>query len=207
MTEFPADRFFVRVRRLADLSQRDLAERIGVASSTVAKVESGQRVASLTLLTRALDQAALRLAVVDAAGAVVDPVPDDVVRDNADRRFPAHLDVDPPDLVPRQRRLMPRYDRPPAKGWYQLREQRDATRDIEGVADDHPTVEGLAQRNAEIRRARLRLIIATAAAAPPRPELECTCDTPCWLGAACVPECTCQCETGGLERPVSGDPD
>lgn len=47
--------------------------------------------------------------------------PVDAVRDNAGRRFPAHLDALPPDEVPLRWAQFPRYDRAPAKGWYHLR--------------------------------------------------------------------------------------
>ena len=53
--------------------------------------------------------------------------------------LPSHLDVDLPDQVPMLRQLMPRRDRPPAKGWYRQREHRDELRAQDGAPPDHPT--------------------------------------------------------------------
>ena len=119
---FRADALLVRARRFAGLSQRELARRTGVAKSTVASVESGARQPSLQLLDRLLCASGLRLAVVDAHGAALTPFPDDAIRDNGGRRFPAHLDVLPPGRIPPARIASPRYDRGSAKGWYHLQE-------------------------------------------------------------------------------------
>lgn len=80
-----------RARRLADLSQRDLATRVGMAQPTVARVEGGDDL-GVRALERILATAGLRLAVVDTAGEAVAPMPADGFRDRAGRRLPAHLD-------------------------------------------------------------------------------------------------------------------
>lgn len=192
---FPTDRYVVRVRRLADLSQRDLAEVVSISASTIQRVETAQHDLGVGAFVGILGVAGLRLAVVDHSGQEVDPVPVDVIRDNAGRRFPAHLDVDPPDLVPPLRRLMPRYDRPPARGWYRQRPERDRLRSLTGEPMDHPTAEDLAIREAELVRERTR---PRAAGPSSWEDYECDCDTECWLGTTCEPDCPCQCEP----RPV-----
>lgn len=82
------------VRRLADLSQRQLAERIGVARSSVAKVETGAVIPRVDQLERMLAIAGLRLAVVDADRREVAAMKvwDDCM-DGGGRRFPPHLDL------------------------------------------------------------------------------------------------------------------
>ena len=136
---FRADALLVRARRFAGLSQRELARRTGVAKSTVASVESGARQPSLQLLDRLLCASGLRLAVVDAHGAALTPFPDDAIRDNGGRRFPAHLDVLPPGRIPPARIASPRYDRGSAKGWYHL--QDDARSGVaETPSGEHPTL-------------------------------------------------------------------
>jgi transcriptional regulator with XRE-family HTH domain len=185
-----AGRFVVRARRLADLSQRDLAVRIGVSASTVSRIESGLTVPSIELFERILALAGLRLAVVDAAGNRVAPAPADAVRDNQGRRFPAHLDVDPPDQVPRERDVWPRYDRLEARAWYRQRTLRD--RLTEGVPlrerpVDHPTEDELQLRRRLMRGRQPRVD------APPCPEPVCECPDACFE-ALCVADCTCQCE-------------
>ena len=111
--------YVLRARRRADLSQRDLAERLGVSQSTVARLESSG-VTTVDRLETILDLGGMGLAVVDDEGVPVDPFPDDVVRDNARRRFPAHLDVQPPGPQPGNRGMGIRYDRSPAKAWYAI---------------------------------------------------------------------------------------
>lgn len=82
-----------RARRIMDVSQRELAALLGVAPSTVARAESSTGDVSLTLVTSVLEQAGLRLAVVDADGKPVAPMRADGARDHAGRRCPAHLDA------------------------------------------------------------------------------------------------------------------
>ena len=145
-----------RVRRIADLSQRELAEEAGVGQSSIARWESGGPSITVAMLDRILRMAGLRLEVVDGEGRPVRPMDPDGVRDNAGRRFPAHLDVLPSDLRPSDRGAGPRYDRPEAQGWYALRPTRDrATAAGAERPAEHPTVHELAERRST-RRAQAR---------------------------------------------------
>jgi transcriptional regulator with XRE-family HTH domain len=83
-----------RARRIADMSQRQMARFAKVAPGTVGKVETGALVPSVDVLARLLGAAGLYLIVVDQDGHVVEPMEDrDDIRDGAERRYPAHLDV------------------------------------------------------------------------------------------------------------------
>ena len=83
-----------RVRRIADLSQRQLAEHLGVARSTIGRIETGTATPSLSLLVRLLATADLRLVVVDPDNHVVEAMRVwDNRLDGAERRYPAHLDI------------------------------------------------------------------------------------------------------------------
>ena len=190
--DFEVARLVMRVRRMADLSQRDLAARLGMSPSTVARIETGGCSVSVGLLSRILGFAGLRLAAVGADGVAVSPVPVDTLRDNGGRRFPSHLDVDPPTEVPLLRQLMPRRDRPPAKGWYRHRQLRDELRSQEGIPEDHPT-HGDVREAARRERERLRRVRDLLARAAP-PEPACTCSIGCLMTPGCPPSCPCQCE-------------
>jgi transcriptional regulator with XRE-family HTH domain len=94
----PLDTIVRRVRRAADLSQRELAEASGLSPATIAGIEAGSRTPSLPALDSILDAAGYRLVAVDRDGRCVAPLmvwPE--VADLAGRRFPAHLDtiIDP----------------------------------------------------------------------------------------------------------------
>jgi HTH-type transcriptional regulator/antitoxin HipB len=151
---FDAGGHLVRARRLADLSQRELAAAAGVPQSSLAAYESGRRRVSTDALARLLREAGLRLAVVDAQGHEVGPVAADAVRDNGARRFPAHLDVQPPDQLPPGVIASPRYDREPAKAWYHRRAERDRLRASGRAAGDHPTDAELEYRRLATRYGR-----------------------------------------------------
>ncbi|HET7799144.1 MAG TPA: helix-turn-helix transcriptional regulator, partial [Humibacillus xanthopallidus] len=73
-------RLVMRVRRMADLSQRDLAARLGTSPSTVARIETGGCAVSVSLLRRILGLAGLRLVAVAADGQPVAPVAGDTLR-------------------------------------------------------------------------------------------------------------------------------
>lgn len=83
-----------RVRRLARLSQRQLARVVGVSPSTVGRVEAGTVMPTLPAFQRILAAAGLTLVVLDRDGQVVTPLDDlDDVRDEAGRRLPSHVEV------------------------------------------------------------------------------------------------------------------
>ena len=91
---FPISGFVRRVRRIKVLSQRELAKAVGVAPSTIGKLEAGSLQPSAPLLRRILGVAGLRLVVVDVGGRRVEPMKDwDDTRDGAGRRYPSHLDT------------------------------------------------------------------------------------------------------------------
>ena len=77
-----------RARRMADISQRELAEKCGLSKATVGRLEVGSPVAT-HVLVRILAEAGLRLQVVDLAGRPVEPMRPDAVRDRGGRLLPA----------------------------------------------------------------------------------------------------------------------
>lgn len=62
--QFDAPALLRRARRIADLSQRDLAARAGVSANTVARVELGANT-SLAMMVKLFAAAGMRLAVRD----------------------------------------------------------------------------------------------------------------------------------------------
>jgi HTH-type transcriptional regulator/antitoxin HipB len=183
----------MRVRRTCDLSQRDLGTAIGLDHSQIARIESSLRRIDLPLLARILSLAGMRVAILDRDGNEVLPIAPDVLRDNAGRRMPAHLDVRAPSDRPTSALLNARYDRTSPKAWYHHRTVRDRRRNA-GESDaipDQPTVTGVAQRERErhadrLRRARHRAVTLL--------EVDCTCLGGCWEGRGCVDDCACRCE-------------
>jgi transcriptional regulator with XRE-family HTH domain len=92
--DFPLSGIVRRVRRAADLSQRELATRARLSRTAIAAIETGSRTPSLRALSRILAAAKYRLVVVDGQGRLVLPL--EVWQDTADgagRRYPAHLDT------------------------------------------------------------------------------------------------------------------
>jgi HTH-type transcriptional regulator/antitoxin HipB len=87
-----------RIRRIADVSQRELAARMGVSKSAVAAAESAGSGLDIRVMARAAALAGLRLALLDSEGREVGGMADGAVRDQAGRRFPAHLDTRYGDL-------------------------------------------------------------------------------------------------------------
>jgi len=125
-----------RIRRTADLSQRELAERLGVSKSAVAAAEDGTRGLDARTLASAARLARLRLALVDEEGREVSSMTGDAVRDHAGRRFPAHLDTRYGDED--WWHGDERYSR--EQPWYtfdRVRDTRDFWRGRQGTPDDH----------------------------------------------------------------------
>ena len=145
MSDFDLSGIVAAARRRADLSQRDLAARSGIPQSTVAAAESRTRSMQVAVLVRLLDAAGLRLAVLDEEGAEVRPFDSRAARDNAGRRFPAHLDAAHPDDVdPYVRR-----HRPAArKAGFEWRRARDVRRERAGVTPNRHVTAG----EVELRR-------------------------------------------------------
>ena len=188
--EFDASRYAARARRVADLSQRELADLLGLSRATVGRIESGaQRVDTVTMAA-ILSCAGLRLAVLDLDGNEVQPIPVDVLRDHAGRRLPSHLDARPPVDEPADRGIDPRRGGPPALAWFEHRDRRRRRRARAGTPTDHPTVSGIRQEKAAARR---RALEAAAAWQATHPAPECACLDDCFE-RACLPQCACQCE-------------
>jgi transcriptional regulator with XRE-family HTH domain len=142
-----------RIRRAADLSQRDLARALAVSDGAVAQAESGQRDLPATVLMRAAELAGLRLALVDAAGDEVPGMADATVRDAAGRHFPAHLDTRRSDEGWWHDEV--RHSRP--RPWYTFdrdRQVRDHQRERHGTPPDHqaPRPDDAPEVRARVRR-------------------------------------------------------
>lgn len=86
-----------QLRRRFDLSQRQLAERAGLAPSTVAELELGRVAPSVRLLEIVFGAVGFRLILTDCGGEPIQwsLADDSQPRDAAGRRYPAHLDVRP----------------------------------------------------------------------------------------------------------------
>ena len=191
---FDGARYIVRARRLADLSQRELADSIGVSRATVGRLESGAARVDAGTLSAILARAGLRLAVLDGHGREIAPFPLDVLRDRADRRFPGHLDARPPQDAPSDR-VYPRRGTPEPLGWYQQRPSRARRRLRNGTPADHPTVSGL---HASRRAAYWNGVARAEARRAADPEPECSCFDDCFE-RACLTDCPCQCEPDRID--------
>ncbi len=179
-----------RTRRTADLSQRDLAARLGVDQSTVARWEMGETIPDVLTFARLLAVAGLDLKVVDAAGESVPPMAQERPRDRQRRRFPAHLDVvDEASLSLAPRRLTVPH-----------RARRDRLRGRFGERTDHPTWAMLDEeerhRRAE-RRARRMERLTSVRPHPPLEPPPCSCPVECEEMRGCLPGCGCACEPVG----------
>lgn len=188
-----------RVRREADLSQRELAHLLGVCQPTVVRWESGAAEPGIGQFQRLLIVAGLRLAVLDAEGAPSQPMRQDGPRDKAGRRAPAHLDTygDVGACTGEALVVAPR------------RSERDRRRRAAGgrVPFDHGTAAEYAEARLAPARERLR-----RAAEARRPSYQafwdalppCCCLDACEESARCLTECPCGCE-GWEERAGKGD--
>ncbi|MGR6967187.1 helix-turn-helix transcriptional regulator [Geodermatophilus sp. URMC 61] len=88
-----------RIRRTADMSQRELAARTGLSKTTIAAAEAGNRDLGVTRLALLAEVAGLRLVLLDAEGREVTGMDPGGARDATQRRLPAHLDTQPTDQV------------------------------------------------------------------------------------------------------------
>ena len=186
-----------RIRRVADCSQRELAERLGVSQSVISRAEAGSRGLPVELLARAAALAGLCLALVDGEGRPVAAMADGAVRDMGYRRFPAHLDTRHSE--DNWWHGPERYSRP--EPWYTFdlaRERRDGRRRYDGTPADHqlpqpgdspPERRAARQKQARLERAEELNRLLEQGAFPPWPDVTC----------ACPPECE-EVDTGG--RPV-----
>ena len=142
-----------RIRRTADLSQRELALRIGVSKSAVAAAESGTAGLDVRAVARAAQLAGLALVLVDATGREQPGMETASVRDEGGRRFPAHLDTRHSDQD--WWHDAHRYSR--ERAWYTFdrdRARRDALRRRDGTPADHqlPRPGDSPEQRAEARR-------------------------------------------------------
>jgi transcriptional regulator with XRE-family HTH domain len=125
-----------RIRRIADMSQRELATVAGISASAVGAAETGRRDLPVRAIAAMATLAGLRLALVDDGGHEVGPMRDDTVRDMANRHFPAHLDTRYSDEG--WWHDAHRYSR--HRPWYTFdrdRRVRDAYRNRHGTPEDH----------------------------------------------------------------------
>lgn len=195
--DFDVPGFIRQVRRVRDLSQRDLALRLGVGQTTVARWETGAVEPSLTAFREVLALADWDLQVRDVDQFEVAAMRSDAVRDERGRRCPAHLDV---ALFPS---APPANSRHESRHWcVPGRPERDRRRGRQwdgGMPADHPFpsevdayVEELRLLR-EIRGRRQAAIIRAEQATRPAPP-PCSCPDVCFEENYCVPECPCHCE-------------
>jgi HTH-type transcriptional regulator/antitoxin HipB len=210
VTGFDLGGLLRRVRRASDLSQRQLAARIGVSKSAVAAAESGERDLAVGILARAAAVAGWRLTLLDGEGQEVVGMADGAVRDRSGRRFPAHLDTWYSDVS-----WWPspfRWDRP--QPWYtfdRVRAVRDAVRERHGTPEDHrvpqpgdsPDERWAARQRAALERTREERERKRAAGElRDPPEFSCSCLPACdelddWSGRPVhAPACACGCDVG-----------
>ncbi len=202
-----------RVRRLADMSQRELAAAAGVSRDRLGRAETGRGDLGVGELSRIVSLARLRLVLLDAQGAEVTPMSPATVRDRGGRHFPAHLDTRHGDegwwYGPH------RYTRgQPDFTFDRDRRTRDSWRRQQGTADDHhqqrpgdSVAERVAarrwaalRREQERREAVWRVRLAAGDLGDPDWGTGCTCPPGCeyaegsneHLGHA--PACACGCD-------------
>jgi transcriptional regulator with XRE-family HTH domain len=212
VTSFDLPGLLRRIRRTADASQRELADRLAVSKSAIAAAESGAGGLDARDLARAAEVAQLRLTVVDVDGREVTGMAGGAVRDQGGRRFPAHLDTRYGDED--WWHGDERYSR--EQPWYtfdRLRYTRDHWRDRLGTPADHqlpqpgdsPAERRAARRREVERRARRRqeeeLARRRAGELPERPEWTCTCPPLCaeldtGERPRHAPDCPCGCDVG-----------
>lgn len=201
MSTFDLPGMVRRIRRLADLSQRELAQRLSVSKSRIAAAESGVGGLDVRLMAEAGRLCDLRLVLVDQQGTEVARMDPDGVRDMGYRRFPAHLDTRYSDAEWWYAPL--RSDRPDP--WYTFdrnREVRDRWRSREGTPQDHQLPQpGDSPQERRAARSRAAHAGREAGEAPAFPDLVCTCPAECdELDRGERPvhaaDCVCGCDVG-----------
>jgi transcriptional regulator with XRE-family HTH domain len=210
MDEFDLPGWIRRIRRRADMSQRQLAQACGVSQASVAQAETGRREFPVGALARAAQLAGLRLALLDAEGNEVAGMAGDAVRDLAGRRFPAHLDTRHGDED--WWHGISRYSR--AQPWYtfdRVRYTRDYWRGRLGTPEDHqlPRPEDSPEERSAARRREVECRAReswerrrAAGEVPDAPTFACTCPAECdrlddWSGTPVHAEdCPCSCDVG-----------
>jgi HTH-type transcriptional regulator/antitoxin HipB len=200
-----------RIRRTADLSQRELAREVEVSKSTIAAAESGKGGLDVVVLARAACLAGLRLVLVDEQDRPIPAMADDAVRDMSGRRFPAHVDTRYSDE--RWWHGPSRYTR--RQPWYTFdrdRGRRNGYRAQNGTPEDHqlPQPGDSPQDRAATRRRkywhdraadRERRFLAGEFARLD-PGLVCRCPPECdalddWSGKPVHADgCLCRCDVG-----------
>jgi HTH-type transcriptional regulator/antitoxin HipB len=178
-----------RVRRAADLSQRQLAALAGVSPACIARIETDAASVRVDLFQTLLAAAGLRLAVLDGDGKEVAPMRADGLRNGAGSRFPAYLDPEP--LARRTWSYRSRYTRPKPVVVCDQRARRDARRRLDGTPVNHPGPEAL----------RLPRLIPRPDRPMPDP---CRCGPEC--ERHCVAACDCQCEPASPDRLAGVSP-
>ncbi|WP_347059135.1 helix-turn-helix transcriptional regulator [Blastococcus sp. HT6-30] len=200
-----------RIRRLADMSQRELAEAAGLSASAVAHGEAGTRDLPVTALARAAGLAGLRIALLDGNGDEVPGMDPDAVRDRAGRRFPAHLDTMLSEERASRWEHRPRLQQPTYTFDRRL-PWEDAERRARERPDDHlrPQPGDSPGERAAVRKAarrqrdaehRQRRFLAGELAVPPDP-FTCSCPPTCdelddRSGRPVhTDDCPCRCDVG-----------
>lgn len=198
-----------RIRRTADLSQRELAARLGLSKSAVGRIERGLSGLDARVLARAADIAGLRLALLGPGGDEVPGMTDAAARNRGNRRFPAHLDT----VLSEERawRWAHRPDRPQPTYTFDRRRPGEDRNDVDRPHDhlvpqagDSPQERAAARRRQHFRAAaedRQRRFLAGELRGLPDPFV-CTCPPRCdelddWSGRPVHAEdCPCSCDVG-----------
>ena len=150
-----------RFRRILDVSQRGLAELLGVSQSVVARWETGRTSPRMSVVERLLGMAGVGMRFHDeGTGEPVGPMRDDGARSHAGSRFPAHTDLTATSWwVPRRLRSMSsieafewqarsRRGGDPAIRYQVSPFRKEMQRWLRGTPDDHPALHQLV---AEVR--------------------------------------------------------
>ncbi len=192
------------------MSQRQLADAVGLSPAAVAHAEAGTRDLPATALARAAETAGLRIALLDGSGVEVRGMHPDGVRDRSGRRFPAHLDT-----VLSDERASRWEHRPLLRQPTYTFDRRDPWADegsrAQSRPDDHlvpqpgdsPAERAAArQREARQRREDERARRVAAGELRPTEPFTCTCPPACdelddWSGRPVHAEqCPCSCDVG-----------